>query len=112
MKFLKKYRPLIVGLSLLAGAGAAQAWDSETGLVKLGITTSGSFDNDVVEITLASPDPLKTGRCHGMFIILEGEGNKAIFSALLAANIAAKQVTLEYVLNEDESCSLAWAHVN
>lgn len=112
MEISKKYRTLVAGLALLAGAGAAQAWETETGLVKIGITTSGSFDADAVEITMATPDPMSTGRCNSMFIELVGEGNKAIYSALLAANIAGKAVTLEYVLNEDDSCTLAWLRVS
>lgn len=105
----KAVRAILGGLVLLAGASAAHAWDSETGLVKLGITPSGAWDNDLFAITLVDADPLKTGRCTGgMYLVLTGEGNKAIFQALVAASVNAKPVTVQYMLNEDDSCSVAW----
>ena len=86
--------------------GQIKAYNFATGYLSEGTNAAG--------VVLASPDPLKTGRCSGPLMLdLNGEGSKALAATLTAASVAGSSVTVEYAYNsEDNSCLLAAVHFN
>lgn len=111
----KNGRALVVGLGLLAAAGMASAYDTETDTIELlAATTELSVDPGGFAVKMTTPETLGTGRCgpEGFIEVgFNGEASKALYQALVAANANGRSVTLNYVIDEDV-CTLGYAVVH
>lgn len=110
----KACRALIAGLSFLACAGVAHAYDTETGTIKLmGVTSQLAVDPGY-GVQMTAPEELGTGRCNDniLNVDISGESSKAMLSILIAAYNASRTVTVGYFVEEDDSCNLIYATAN
>lgn len=108
-------RALVVGLSFLTAAGMASAYDTETDTVEVfTVVSTLSEDPSGFMVRMSTPDVAGTGLCTGggwISVDFDGDGSKAVFQSLIAANSGGRSVTLHYV-NDSGTCYLAYVEVH
>jgi hypothetical protein len=107
-------RAVIAGLGLLAAAGMANAYDTETDTIEVITAVSElSADPGGFAIRMSTPETLGTGLCSDGWINVEftGESSKVLYQSMIAANSGGRTVTVHYV-NDSGSCNLAYTVVH
>lgn len=102
-----------VTIFLLLAAASAQA-ETETGLINLTTFSTGTSPEDGVAVTMKTPSSTLAGLCgaNGVYLPLNGDASKAAYSALLAAVVSGKSITMSYEHNAvTNECLLRSARV-
>jgi hypothetical protein len=106
----KKYVAVAVAAIFLSSLASATTETGNVVVRAFSSTTVGFADKVVVK--LESPSSPTSCTASGLVFLPTGDGNKAMYAMLLAANMAGKPVTIDFNRDASGNCALLDVVVN